>query len=55
MIMPFEDKIRLLDQIEKSYTGELIDQLLAKRRGRKQSAIPSNEEKLPRRLNLLNK
>jgi hypothetical protein len=53
MIIPFEDKIRMLDHAEKYHTGKLIDQLLAERHGRKHSAMPNDEEKTPHILRLL--
>jgi hypothetical protein len=39
--LPFEKKIKLLDEDEKTCTGELIDRLLAERHERQQLSTPT--------------
>jgi hypothetical protein len=52
-IIPFEEKIRLLNQTEKYRTGKLIDRLLVERHRQKQSSLSNDKGKLPHRIELL--
>jgi hypothetical protein len=44
--LPFEEKIKLLDEDEKTRTGDLIDRLLAERHEKQQPSMPDNGENL---------
>jgi hypothetical protein len=44
-VLPFEEKIKLLDDAEKTSTGELIDRLLAERHIKQPPSMPNDGEK----------